>query len=83
LNAPAEPADSRHGRRQHLDRIPPLIRRISIGKHLTDVAGRHGTEYGVGESVSDSIAVGMTFEVNIARDWHASKNERAWRRTPV
>ena len=62
---------------------PFRVRRIAIGEHLADVAGRRRAEDGVGDGVRDGVAVGMAFEVHVARNRNAAKDQRAGRREPV
>ena len=53
-DAPALRCETLVRERQHLDGITAGVRGIRIGEHLSDVAERRGTEYGVSNGVTDA-----------------------------
>ena len=57
--------------------------RVSIWKHLADVAERSGTKERIGNRVRDGITVGMTCEREVDRNRNATKDQRAAGREAV
>jgi hypothetical protein len=68
---------------EHLDGIAAGVGGIGVGEHLTDIAERRRAEYRIGHGVCDGIAVGMTVEMDVTRNAHATKSQRTTRREAV
>ena len=70
-----QPVHARHRDAQHLDRIAPLVRGVGIRKEFADVARVCRAKNGVGERVTNRVAVGMRDGVYLTRDVDATQTQ--------